>query len=164
MAAGERHRHRGFTYLGVLFLVALLGLALGAAGQAWSVASQRAREQELLWVGTQYARALQSYAQQSPGRPEYPRRLEDLLTDNRFPVPRHHLRRLYPDPITRSTDWGLVKTLDGRISGVYSRSEAAPWKRANFPLRWEAFTDSRKYSDWKFGADTRLPAGQPEKG
>lgn len=157
MGAGKPvRRDGGFTYLGVLFLVAILGLGLAGASQSWSVASQRSRERELLWVGTQYARALQSYYQQSPGLRQYPRRLEDLLEDNRFPAPRRHLRRLYPDPISRSTRWGLVNTPDGRIAGVYSLSEEAPWKRANFPLRWEGFAGRRKYSEWKFVADVSL--------
>lgn len=49
---------RGFTYLGVLLLVALMGGALAAAGQLWSPASQRDRERDLLWIGNQYALAL----------------------------------------------------------------------------------------------------------
>lgn len=155
-------RHGGFTYLGALFLVALLGLGIAGAGQSWAMASQRARERDLLWVGTQYARALQSYYQRSPGLPQYPRRLEELLEDNRFPVPLRHLRRLYPDPVTRSAQWGLIKTPDGRIAGVYSLSQTAPWRQANFPLRWEHFSKAKKYSEWKFLADTGLPeANQP---
>jgi type II secretory pathway pseudopilin PulG len=142
----------GFSYLGALFLVAILGLGLAGASQSWSIASQRARERELLWVGSQYARALKSYYEQSPGLRQYPKRLEDLLEDGRFPVPRRHLRRLYPDPVTRSADWGLVKTGDGRIAGVHSRSEQEPWKRANFPRGWESFSGASKYSDWKFVA------------
>lgn len=159
MTAGRTHpgrREGGFTYLGALFLVMLLGLGLAGSFQVWSLSNQRAREQELLWIGTQYARALQAYYQQSPDVRQYPLRLEDLLEDKRFPVPRRHLRRLYADPITRGTDWGLVKTADGRIAGIHSRSEAPPWKQANFPLRWAEFADKTKYSDWRFIADVGL--------
>lgn len=159
-------RQRGFTYLTALFLVMLVGLALAGASQLWSVADQRARERELLWVGTQYARALNAYYQQSPGLRQYPQKLEDLLEDKRFPMPRRHLRRLYPDPVTRSTDWGLIFTPDGRIAGVYSRSEARPWKQAGFALRWEEFKDSQHYAGWRFVGDAGLlgsgvPAAAP---
>lgn len=148
--------NRGFTYLGVLFLVMLLGLGLAGAFQTWSLANQRARERELLWIGTQYARALQAYYLQSPGPRRYPLKLEDLLDDKRFPASRHHLRHLYPDPISRSSDWGLIKTVDGRIAGIHSQSDGEPWKKANFPLRWDDFTNRKKYSDWRFIADVGL--------
>jgi hypothetical protein len=53
--------------------------------------------------------------------------------------------------MTGSTDWGLVKTPDGvGITGVYSRSEEAPLKTANFRPDDKAFEGAAKYSDWKF--------------
>jgi len=163
MRAGK-HAQRGFTYLAALFLVMLIGLALAGASQAWSVADQRARERELLWVGTQYARAINAYYQQSPGLRQYPLKLEDLLEDKRFPMPRRHLRRLYPDPVTRSTDWGLILTADGRIAGVHSRSDAQPWKQADFPLRWESFKDRPQYAQWRFVGDAGLLENRPAAG
>jgi type II secretory pathway pseudopilin PulG len=150
----------GFSYLGVLFLVALLGLGLAGASQSWSIANQRARERELLWVGNQYARALKSYHDHSPGLRQYPKRLEDLLEDRRYPVPLRHLRRLYPDPVTRNDDWGLLKNRDGGIIGVHSRSGQGPWKRTNFPPRWTSFSGLGRYSEWKFIADGATPAGE----
>src|SRR5512140_2029008 len=93
MAPGKRHaREGGFTYLAVLFLVALMGLGLAGTSELWSIARQRAHERELLWIGNQYARALKSYYDQSPGVHQYPVRVEDLLEDNRFPMPRRLLR------------------------------------------------------------------------
>jgi type II secretory pathway pseudopilin PulG len=150
------HAARGFTYLGVLFLVMLMGLGLSGTLQAWSTASQRGKERDLLWVGEQYARAIRAYYQQSPGLRQYPQKLEDLLEDKRFPTIRHHLRRLYPDPVTGSIEWGLIKTVDGRIAGVHSKSEAEPWKKSNFPLRWKDFTDKTQYAQWRFVADVGL--------
>lgn len=146
----------GFTYLGAMFLVVLMGLALTGALELWSTGSQRQRERELLWVGNQYARALQSYYLQSPGAKQFPQTLDQLLEDRRFPTTRHHLRKLYPDPITHSTDWGLVMSPDGRIAGVYSQSEAEPRKKAEFPRRWEDFRAREKYSEWRFVADVGL--------
>lgn len=147
-------RQAGFTYLGVLFLVMLMGAALAGAGQLWSTASQRARERELLWVGTQYAQALRSYYRASVGVAQYPQRLEELLEDKRVPNVRRHLRRLYPDPITNSLDWGLVRSFDGRITGVYSRSERAPLKVAGFPPQWTDFAGTASYSGWRFVAES----------
>lgn len=144
---------QGFTYLGMMFLIVLMGGSLAAAGQLWSTASQQARERELIWVGSQYARALRSYYRSSPGVAEYPQRLEDLLDDRRNLKPLRHLRRLYPDPITGSTDWGLILTFDGRIAGVYSRAEQSPLKVAGFPAQWADFKGMTRYADWQFVAE-----------
>lgn len=138
--------------MGALFAVSLVGLGLAGAGASWSLASQRAKERELLWVGGQYARALRAYHDQSPGLRQYPARLEDLVEDKRFPAPRHHLRQLYLDPVTREP-FDIVLHTDGRIAGVRSRSEAAPLKQDNFPARWRDFKGMTRYSEWKFIAD-----------
>lgn len=146
--------------MGALFLVALVGLGLAGAGSSWSLASQRAKERELLWVGSQYARALKSYHDQSPGARQYPSRLEELVEDRRSPTTRHHLRRLYADPVTREP-FDVVLHSDGRIAGVRSRSDAAPLKQDNFPAKRREFKGMTRYSDWQFIADghpSKLPA------
>lgn len=153
MPVDASERERGFTYIGALVLIVLMTLALVGAAGLWSTASQRARERELLWAGSQYARALRLYYETSPNVKQYPQRLEDLLADPRSPMPRHHLRRLYADPITRSSDWGLIRDLDGRIIGVYSQSRDTPLKRARFPAEWKEFEGTETYADWQFVAD-----------
>lgn len=146
-------RQRGATYLGVMFLVALMGTALASVGTLWSTSSQRERERELLWVGSQYAQALRSYYRSSPGVAQYPQHLQDLLEDNRFPSAQRHLRRLYPDPITGSTEWGLILSYDGRIAGVHSLSQRKPLKQARFPTQWVEFEGLGSYADWRFVAE-----------
>lgn len=151
-------RERGFTYLGVLFVVTLVGLGLAGTAETWTIASRRAKERALLWTGNQYARALKSYRDQSPGVKQYPVRLEELVEDRRFPAPKHHLRELYVDPITRS-EWDTVLDPTGRIAGVRSRSSDTPLKQAGFPLKWQDFKGLTRYSDWQFVADgARQPA------
>jgi type II secretory pathway pseudopilin PulG len=153
MRAGSSARGaRGFTYLGVLFLIMLLGLAMAGAGDAWWLAGRRAKERDLLWVGTQYARAIKAYRDQSPGTRQYPASLEDLVEDRRFPEPRHHLRQLYADPVTRER-FHTVLSPEGRIAGVRSSSDDAPLKQENFPQRWRDFKGSGHYSDWLFTAE-----------
>jgi type II secretory pathway pseudopilin PulG len=122
----------------------------------WSLANKRARERELLWIGNQYTQALKSYYMQSPGPRQYPLRLDELVEDRRFPVPRRHLRQLYADPVARSADWGLIFNVERRIGGIHSLSEEAPLKQADFPPKWEVFEGRAKYSDWRFVADASL--------
>lgn len=162
--SGKRPQ-QGFTYLGVLMLVMLMGAMLAAVGQVWSTVGQRARERELLWVGTQYAQALRSYYRSAQGVAQYPPALADLLEDHRFPSIQRHLRRLYPDPMTGSNDWGLLRSIDGRITGVYSLAPQKPLKQAQFPTQWVDFEGMKSYADWQFVAEKAFletgPAAPP---
>lgn len=147
---GARHA-RGAVLLALLLALALVGMGTMAALDVWSVALQRQREQQLLFVGHQYRAAIRDYYYAGPagaGR-SLPPSLEALLDDDRFPVPVHHLRRLYADPMTGSTEWGLLAAGD-RIMGVYSKSEAQPIKQKGFALIDTSFEDKTSYHDWVF--------------
>jgi type II secretory pathway pseudopilin PulG len=139
---------RGFTYMAVLFLVAIMAAGLALTGDVWHTSVMREKEAELLFVGNQYRKAIQRYYLTGPQR-QYPRSLEDLLKDSRQPGTVRYLRRLYADPIT-GAEWVLVKAPDGGILGVHSASDEAPFKTANFKLRDRTFEGTQKYSDWKF--------------
>jgi type II secretory pathway pseudopilin PulG len=151
---GTRFRilaQEGFTYLWVLFMVAALGTALGAAAELWSTEQQREKERELLFVGDQFRQAIKGYYLQTAGAAKgYPPTLDALLKDPRVPGVRRYLRQVYLDPITGSAEWGLVKVPGGGIAGVYSLSEKKPLKTANFPLADQDFEGKTKYSDWVF--------------
>lgn len=145
-----RGRAGGFTYIGLLILVAILGIGLAAAGTSYHLDAQREKERELLFAGDQMRRAIDAYYARSPGAGRYPQTLQDLLRDTRYPMTQRYLRRIYRDPITGGTDWGLVMAPDGGIQGVYSRSEARPLKVAGFPRDYEDFNDRKRYADWRF--------------
>ena len=144
----------GFTYVWLLLAVAFMAVGLAAVAELATTAMRRDKEAELLFVGDEFARAIAQYRASSSGSPQYPQRLEDLLADKRFPNVRRHLRRIYPDPITGSTEWGLVRGPGGGIVGVYSRSTTQPLKTANFPKGYEAFASATSYADWRFVATT----------
>ncbi|MGA7178758.1 MAG: type II secretion system protein [Thiobacillaceae bacterium] len=144
-------RQRGFTYLGVLIAVALIGLALGLAGESWRVAAKREKEKELLFIGHQFRAAIQDYYNSTPGAvKQFPPSLDDLLKDPRYPSTRRHLRRIYIDPVTGRSEWGLVKGPGDRIMGIYSLSEGKPLKQGNFSLDDAEFVNKQSYQDWKF--------------
>lgn len=152
----RRARARGFTYLAALLAIVLLGLGLAAAGQVWHTVAVRERERQLLWVGDHYRRAIERYYGNGPA--QYPRSLDDLLRDPRKPVIARYLRRLYPDPMTGTGRWGLLKAPDGGIMGVYSRAEGEPLKHAGFREADAEFASAHSYADWKF---VYLPPAQP---
>jgi len=149
----KRMRSKGFTYLGLLFVLALAGTTLALAGVVWHTAARRAKEQQLLFAGSAIRDALVRYYRRSPGGiREFPRDLDDLVEDRRYITIERHLRKIYDDPQTGKRDWGLITNEGGRIVGVYSQSREAPLKRANFPEKFAGFSSAQTYSEWRFSA------------
>lgn len=153
---------KGYAYVMVLAAVVVMAILAGAAAILTSYEVRHDREEELLFRGLAYERAIQNYyLSQQPGMtPSFPRRLEDLLLDPRF-IHQRYLRALYPDPMGK--EWSLVQAPDGGIAGVASQSKEKPLQQDNFPNVFSNFTGARHYSDWIFlyqpGSST-LP-GQP---
>lgn len=145
-------RQRGYTYIGLLIFVALMGTLLAAAGVLWRTESQRQREADLLFTGRQFAAAVASFYERTPAgqRQRYPLRFEELLDDRRWPTTTRHLRRVFPDPMTGKPEWGIVRAPDGGILGVYSLSREAPIKRSGFGAPYEDFASAASYQDWRF--------------
>jgi len=158
---------RGFTYIGVLFVVAMMATGLALIGEVWHTTNLREKEAELLHVGNEYRKAVERYyaASKDPRNPQYPKNLSDLIKDPRDAGTLRHLRRLYPDPITGKEEWGLVKSPDGGFAGVYSLSEEAPLKTAGFAVRDATFEGKAKYAEWQFVfAPPAAPAAKPAAG
>lgn len=142
---------KGFTYIFILFLLIVMGVGLATAGKIWSVAAQREKEEELLFRGDQYVKAIESYYKSSHGGANFlPRKLEDLIKDNRFLTVKRHLRKLYKDPMTEDGEWDIIRDEQGRIKGVRSKSEKEPLKKKNFPVEYKHFEGKMRYKDWEF--------------
>jgi type II secretory pathway pseudopilin PulG len=152
MAVGKRpFRQRGFSYVAVLAMVAILGLTLAAVGPLWAEEARREREDDLLRVGRLYAEAIAQYRKSSPGSADrYPPSLDALLLDTRFVGTVRHLRAQYPDPLDPSRPWGLVRDADGGIRGVFSRSDAAPLRTVPVEVGSVRLPPAARYSDWHF--------------
>jgi type II secretory pathway pseudopilin PulG len=154
-------RSGGFTYIGLLVAVAILGIMLAAAGSFWSFASQREKEIELLFIGHQFRNAIARYY--AAGGFRFPQELADLVNDDRSAVPRHFLRQIYRDPMTGAADWQIIRAADGGVMGVASSSKAKTIKRANFEAVEGGFKDMECYCDWQFIYEPRRgrPRGSP---
>ena len=167
MRIGAARRARGFTYIGLLILMAIIAIAATASIQLGSVTQRRHAERELLFLGTQFRAALTSYALASaPNQPRFPRSLEHLLRDPRVPGLRRHLRRVPIDPLTGKDEWGIVRSADGYIVGIHSLSDAAPIQHGNFDAEFAEFAQASSYRQWVFkpaaqAAVPRRPTAQP---
>lgn len=143
----------GFTYLAALFMVVVIGISIAITAEVWSNVVKREREEELLFRGAEMRDAIKSYYYSSPGARVFPRELNQLIKDPRFPGVRRHLRKIYDDPMTGKPDWEAIKAPDGAIKGVRSLSGAEPLKKENFPSGFEDFIGKSKYSEWEFVYD-----------
>jgi type II secretory pathway pseudopilin PulG len=159
---------RGFSYLWLLLLIAILGFGLTIASEFLVTAQQRDKERELLAIGHQFRQAIASYYEfQNPAvvnsasqattatganpanRREYPSSLDNLLLDERSLVPKRHLRKIFVDPMSGKSEWGLYKQ-GGRIVGIFSLSEKEPIKVDGFEANDGSFRQKTKYSEWIF--------------
>jgi hypothetical protein len=129
----------------------VIGIGLAAVGLVSHTFQMREKEGELLFVGDEFRRAIALYYERSPGGlKQYPKKLEDLLRDGRYPNVQRYLRKIYFDPVTGKKEWGLVEAPGTGITGVYSLSELPPVKTANFPVLYHSFRGAKKYAEWKF--------------
>jgi len=153
----------GFTYLGLVITVAIIGVAAAGTLQLGAVMQRRTAEEQLLDVGTEFRAALKAYADATPaGLPRAPRALQDLVRDPRYANPRRYLRKVYADPMTGSDKWGLMLTPEGNgILGVYSLSKEKPIKIANFPQVYQSFENQASYSKWIFTPAQLVPQAPP---
>lgn len=147
----RQHKQGGFTLVAALATMFLLALASQQVMTLVSQQAQREREAELLRIGAEYVRAIGTYYENSPGTVKvWPPSLDALTEDRRFVTLYRHLRRVYPDPITRSAEWGVVPAADGGIAGVYSQSGQQPIRTAGAALEDLGLGSAQRYSDWKF--------------
>jgi type II secretory pathway pseudopilin PulG len=157
---------RGYTYLVVLVMLAVLSLASALTLQVAETNGRRSAEAELIAVGKEFERAFASYYRQSPGGTRrFPERLEDLVRDPRLPGVKRHLRRVYVDPLTGG-EWQTMPAPGGGIMAVYSSAADKPYREEIGPLLAEppvmgasavkvAASQPGSYADWRFGYDPR---------
>ena len=152
MRSGSPDRaQRGFTYIALLLAVALIGVGLIATSEVWSQSRQREKERQLLFIGNQFRQAIGRYYERTPGAVKRdPEKLQDLLEDKRYLVTQRYLRKMFRDPMTGKTEWGIIPAPGGGIMGVYSKSKDQPIKTADFPAEDQSFEGARRYSQWRF--------------
>jgi len=151
--------NKGFTYIGLLLLIAISGVGLSVAGMSWQYQVRAEKEKQLLFVGAEFRNALKSYYTSTPDAAKvYPSSLNDLLLDKRLPNIKRHLRKIYLDPMTGKADWGLV-TQQGHIVGIYSLSSLAPYKQHGFDAADAKLAGKKSYREWVFGQVDEAKSG-----
>lgn len=90
----------GYVLLGVVIILVIMGIFMGAAVPVWQHVMQREREEELIWRGKQYIHAIELYQKKHPGA--YPPKVE-VLVEEKF------LRKAYADPMVENGEWKVLR-------------------------------------------------------
>jgi type II secretory pathway pseudopilin PulG len=120
----------GYILLIVMMMATLLLVSLAAAAPSIYVEGQREKEQELIFRGEQYARAIILFHQQFK---RYPASVKELLHTNNLSF----LRQAYPDPMTRSGKWRFIHAtangvvLDSKLLKPPGQSQNKPFGSDN---------------------------------
>ena len=146
MQTGKQRQH-GSVFMGMLVTVAVVAVMLMETGTLWSSVLQRERELELLARGNEIRRAIGLYYKAGNA---FPKALEDLVHDRRQPTVKRYLRRVYADPLTGTTEWGVVPGPGDTIMGVFSQAKGTPFKQGNFAVINQSFTGQGSYQGWVF--------------
>ena len=151
---------RGYSFVELLIVTAILFILASAVMPLAQVASQRQRESELRSSLRQVRTAIDKFkdavdqgriaqTEVSPGSEGYPKDLETLvegvsIQNDQSGAKLKFLRKVPVDPMTKSTEWGLRAYQDkpgssswgrGNVFDVYSKSGATA-------------LDGTKYKDW----------------
>jgi type II secretory pathway pseudopilin PulG len=110
---------RGYTLVAVVIGIAILTILTAAVAPAVSLIMQRDREEELIFRGRQYVRAIVIF-QKRYGR--MPTSLKELYTNR----PRS-IRKLFKEPICNCDDWALI--IQGTPDAVAGTGGPAPSQR-----------------------------------
>ncbi len=135
----------GFTFPLMLIIVAAMAFGASRLELAQSYRMKRDKEEELLFRGLAYMRAIKAYYSKNN---RYPRQLKDLADDRDFSKPRF-IRQLYKDPMT-GRDFKPILGAEGAIIGVVSPSRDVPFRKVDFDKELESFDQAKTYEDWKF--------------
>ena len=151
---------RGYSFVELLIVTAILFILASAVMPLAQVASQRQRESELRVALRQVRTAIDKFkdavdngrisqTELTPGSEGYPPDLDTLvegvpIQNDQSGAKLKFLRRIPVDPMTNSTEWGLRAYQD--------KPDASSWGRGNFFDIYSKSAgvalDGSKYKDW----------------
>ena len=114
------HNHRsdaGFSLAALIFFLTAASIFIGAAVPAYQMQAKREMEEELIFRGEEYTRAILKYQRRFG---VYPSSVDQLVSTNGL----RFLRRAYKDPITGKEFRLLTINPDGSVTGskVFARN------------------------------------------
>ena len=119
MRSAQGGGNGGYAMAALLVTLAVMSVILGMALPVWRTVVQREKEEELIFRGRQYARAIQLFQRKYAAA--YPASI-DVLVEQKF------LRKKYQDPMTKGGEFEVIYqgTLAQRQAALAGRGAAAP--------------------------------------
>jgi len=147
-------KEKGYTLAALMVIVGVICVLVAVALPLWSRIITREREEELIFRGEAYRKAIVRFWRKN-GR--LPFTLDELVSSKA-------LRRLYPDPMTKDGKWDVIYyTPTGLIRGVEDKSPlqskgiigvASRSKKRSVRI----YKGKNHYNEWIFiAAETGLP-------
>lgn len=149
----KRHPHQaGAAYLLLLLTLTLISLSSLIIIEVAQLRQQRSDEDQLIFIGEEFCRALRSYKLATPpGGKAAPDELGELLADNRSGRTRRHLRQIYLDPFTREPTWKVFRNPEHQgIDAIASFSSRMALRTGVSFENKSSASLSVRYSDWHF--------------
>jgi type II secretory pathway pseudopilin PulG len=138
---------RGYAMAALLVGLSIMAVLMSAALPVWTHFTKREREEELIWRGQQYARAIMLFQRKFANT--FPPTI-DVLVEQRF------LRKKYKDPITND-DFQPIPVVGGTMPGTGPKPEAGASPQS--PSQQSGFSgQQRAGSSPTLGARTMTPA------
>jgi type II secretory pathway pseudopilin PulG len=94
----DRRGERGYAMAALLVMMAIMAILMTVAMPVWRHEAQREKEEETIFRGTQYARAIAAYRNKTG---TFPTNI-DALVEGRY------LRKKFKDPLTKAGEWQLI--------------------------------------------------------
>lgn len=110
-------RERGYAMAALLVGLSVMAVLLTAAVPVWSQFTRREKEEELIWRGQQYARAIGLFQRKFANT--FPPNV-DVLVEQRF------LRKKYKDPITNDDFQIIPATGGGPVQPIQAPAGSTP--------------------------------------
>src|SRR5215831_13815654 len=104
----QLEKQRGYMLLAVMLLITLMLIAMSVELPRIAQQIKRDKEQELVYRGMEYARAVKKYYHKMGA---YPVSIDQLKDTNHI----RFLRKEYKDPITGESEWKLVHLGEAEI-------------------------------------------------
>ena len=147
-------REAGYALIAMMIMATVLLISLAAVLPSVYQEAQRQKEQELIFRGNQYARAVYLFHAKM-GR--YPTTVKELLSTNDL----RFLRQAYRDPMTRSGKWRFIHAtangipIDSRTLSLPPQIQANP--AGGFGPSSTSSTSSTSFSSGEFGTSNSSP-------
>lgn len=110
---------RGYAFAALLVALSVMSIMMSVAMPVWTNYVQREREEELIWRGNQYARAVMLWQRKFANT--FPPTV-DVLVEQKF------LRKKYQDPITKD-DFQVIPPTGVPVPGANNTSPTRPAPR-----------------------------------